>query len=372
MGSLIHHAFVRSAEPFVAFDDPPANDELSGVLAGLSRQMAGEGAILSAHAPHMPAPELFAACVPHELRDNVPALLGDPALSRFVREGAARPTWTRSRLGDDTLDVLMLPVAPVEGHSRLVVSVLMRSASGERRRAAEQLFASRRLLAMGYLRLWQAERVGARRLAALESACDNTDFGILLLTRDGDLTFANAPAGELLEIGDGLRRHRGSVQASDIADSVKLHVALNHAMAANDAVDGTKSARRRAPLVRLRRSNGEPLIAVVVAADQPAVEPGDVAVLVYLFDPTFDMDRVLKPVCSAFQLSPAESHLACHLAAGHSLADAAAALKIKVETARGYLKHIFVKTDTRRQTELVHLMLSNIFRVGRSILPEFL
>lgn len=366
---------LRPVEPDRQPDRCPsliADPELAQVLAEISRIMAADGAVLSLHGDHDAAPELLGACVAPELGDDLPSLLSHAGLAAFAHDGAGIPHWTNCRIGQQSFDVLMLPVSPIKGHNRLVLSVLFDRPSRDVRDFAEQLFQSRQPIAMGYFRLWQLERVRSRRVAALEAACDITDMGILLFTHAGDLDFVNAAANDLLAIGDGLRRHRGSVQASDISDSVKFQVAFNHAMAANDSVDGTKAARRHAPLVRLHRATGEPLIAVIVAAEQPAVEPSDVAVMVYLFDPAFEMDRALKPVCSAFRLSPVEANLACQLAAGRSIADAADALRIKVQTARGYLKHIFIKTDTRRQPELVHLMLSNIFRVGRTISPEVL
>lgn len=360
----LHRPEAQCARPIV-------DEELAEVLAEISRIMAGEGAVLSLHRDRGP-PQLLGACVTPEMENELSTLLASPSLAAFGESRSLEPDWSSAIVGGRSIELLALPVSPIEGHNRLIVSVLFRHPSLQTRAAAEGLFASRQPIAMGYFRLWQLERVRARRLAALEAACDAIDFGMLFFTHDGTLNFVNTTAAELLDVGDGLRRHRQSVQASDIADSVKLQVALNHAMAANEAVDGTKSARRHAPLIRLHRKSGEPLIAIVVAAEQRAEEPSDVAVMVYLFDPSFDMDRVLRPVCKAFNLSPVETQLACHLAAGRSIVDAAGEMRIKEQTARSYLKHIFVKTDTRRQGELVHLMLSNIFHVGRTIMPEIL
>ena len=369
MGSVTPFRAANSRKPPRQCLRPIADEELAEVLAEISRLMAGEGAILSLYSSRG-VPELLGACVTPEIENELEALLASPSLAAFVQGGALEPDWSSAIAGGRPVELLALPIAPIDGHNRLMICVVFRHPSLQTRAAAEQLFMSRQPIAMGYFRLWQLERVRARRLAALEAACDAIDFGMLFFRADGTLDFANAAASELLDVGDGLRRHRQSVQATDISDGVKFQVALNHATAANEAVDGTRSARRHAPLLRLHRKSGEPLIAIIVAAEQRAEEPSDVAVIVYLFDPSFDMDRLLRPVCKAFNLSPVETQLACHLAAGRSILDAATALRIKEQTARGYLKHIFIKTDTRRQVELVHLMLSNIFRVGRTILPE--
>jgi DNA-binding CsgD family transcriptional regulator len=54
-----------------------------------------------------------------------------------------------------------------------------------------------------------------------------------------------------------------------------------------------------------------------------------------------------------FDLTPAEARLVVRLIEGESLRPCAKALGIKYETVRTYLKSVFQKTKTRRQAELV-------------------
>jgi DNA-binding CsgD family transcriptional regulator len=54
-----------------------------------------------------------------------------------------------------------------------------------------------------------------------------------------------------------------------------------------------------------------------------------------------------------FDLTPAEARLVARLITGESLRPCAEALGIKYETVRSYLKSVFQKTKTRRQAELV-------------------
>ena len=58
-----------------------------------------------------------------------------------------------------------------------------------------------------------------------------------------------------------------------------------------------------------------------------------------------------------FRLTPTEAKFACVIARGASPEIAAGELKISRETARNQLKSVFAKTDTRRQSELVALLL---------------
>jgi DNA-binding CsgD family transcriptional regulator len=61
-----------------------------------------------------------------------------------------------------------------------------------------------------------------------------------------------------------------------------------------------------------------------------------------------------------FGLSKAEAQLAALLAAGEELRSAAGQLRITYGTARTRLAQIFQKTDTRRQVELVRLLLTTL------------
>jgi DNA-binding CsgD family transcriptional regulator len=61
-----------------------------------------------------------------------------------------------------------------------------------------------------------------------------------------------------------------------------------------------------------------------------------------------------------FGLTPAEARLVLRLVSGDSLRSAAKALGIKYETVRTHLKSIFQKTGTRRQAELVIVVIRSL------------
>ena len=345
------------------------DSELSGVLAEIAQMMGAIGATISLHGMEA-EPELLGGCVSDEVQVDCSAVVNGRAVKAFISNGATDPRWVRHEDDGPTVDVLLLPVSSIDGHNPMMVSVLFDNPAPEVCENAERLFARRRPMAIGYFRLWQANRIKERRIIALEAASDVTDFGILLFTSSGALAFANAAASALLDAGAGVRRQRGSIRAIDISDDIKFQVALNHSIAANDAAEFAPDGPRRSPLVRIRRNADRPIVAMVIPAAERAAEPSDIAAMVYLFDPVLDLDRVLKPVCEAFRLSPVEAQMACHLAAGRSIADSAKSLRIQVQTARGYLKSVFLKTDTRRQAELVHLLLTNVFRFRSTVSPH--
>lgn len=64
-----------------------------------------------------------------------------------------------------------------------------------------------------------------------------------------------------------------------------------------------------------------------------------------------------EPAPRALGFTPAEARVAALLAAGSSTDEICAQLGIQMSTARTHLRHLFEKTNTRRQTELVSRLL---------------
>jgi len=73
-----------------------------------------------------------------------------------------------------------------------------------------------------------------------------------------------------------------------------------------------------------------------------------------------------------FDLTPAEARLVVRLITGESLRPCAKALGIKYETVRTYLKSVFQKTKTRRQAELVLVVIRamNAANLGEVDAPQ--
>lgn len=69
--------------------------------------------------------------------------------------------------------------------------------------------------------------------------------------------------------------------------------------------------------------------------------------------------RVAAVLEQLFGLTPGEAKLAVLIAGGESLAEAAVALGLTLETARNYSKRLFAKTGTRGQADLVRLVLTS-------------
>jgi len=108
-----------------------------------------------------------------------------------------------------------------------------------------------------------------------------------------------------------------------------------------------------------RSEKQQPLILAATSIEWPSDSADDdgVAVAVIVCDPEFRWlipDSVLRPL---YGLTRAEAELASHLINGDSLSRIATKTGSSLNTIRSHLKKLFQKTGTRRQAELVRLLL---------------
>ena len=275
--------------------------------------------------------------------------------------------WERFAACGGHHDVLLMPVTRIPDHSQLMISAFFDGRADAHRHEAEAVYLRRAPFAVGYFRLWQVDRARRRRVTALEAALDLTEGGVRLMNRSGALVFANEAAKTILDSGDGLRRAGNSVVATRLRDRVHFRAALEHVTHASGKLDRSRETIRNAQIMKVERAAGDQLIISIVPSGERAVEPSDVAAIVYVLDPSLDAEQVLRPICKLYGLSPGEMRLTCALASGATLKEASETLRIKEMTARGTLKQVFTKTGVTRQSELVRLMLSSAVRTTRSI-----
>lgn len=247
-----------------------------------------------------------------------------------------------------------------DGATYLLLGAMFRRARAGGNRVVAEAEARFQPLFAGVARLWGRDRAARRRLTGYASALNHSDMGVVLLDREADILFANDVATALIDSGNGLRRRRQSIGAVDLSDAVKLQIAIDHVITAEP-----DRVLARTPVVPLKRGAGKrPLILSVLAPTTPPAGPRDVAAILYICDPEQDLMPLMHAACRFYRLSPVETRLASTLASGATLSEAAETLHIKEQTARSYLKQVFIKTGTRRQGELIRVMLTSISRAA--------
>jgi DNA-binding CsgD family transcriptional regulator len=97
-----------------------------------------------------------------------------------------------------------------------------------------------------------------------------------------------------------------------------------------------------------------------MSSKYPALTTLRPAVCVVITDPDAQIVLSAGRIQAAFAMTEAEARLAALLAAGEDLRGAATRLGITYGTARVRLAEIFQKTETRRQSELMKVLLTTL------------
>ena len=108
-----------------------------------------------------------------------------------------------------------------------------------------------------------------------------------------------------------------------------------------------------------RAAPSKPLHVIVFPFLPASLRNEPEAAALILFSDPFSKPKSRATILSAlYNLTPTESRLSDFLMQGLELREAASQLRITIGTARFHLKRVLAKTGTRRQTELMRLMLS--------------
>lgn len=288
----------------------------------------------------------------------------NPTMRGGFSEKAAETRWLRLASAGPRHALLVTSLRG-SGGEYFVVALLFNISTESGQRCAEQIVREATPVMLSVVELCLQVTQLQARVDGSNAALDRLDVGIIFLNSDCDILYENGIAGRLLDRGAGVRRRGQWLIATDLIDAVRLRVAIEH------VVGSPYDRKKQVPLLTLKRGNGQrPLLASVLPAGANHDSASDVSLVIFLVDPDREIGHLIRSACQLYALSPVETELSCRLACGESIAEAAATLKIKELTARGYLKQIFVKTGVNRQAALVQLLLSSIIHLGDS--PELL
>ena len=185
----------------------------------------------------------------------------------------------------------------------------------------------------------------------LRAALDVVGFGLLIADAAAKVLAANRAAHATLKSADGLRSYRGRLRCEVPCETRALHDAIRAA-----AEPGRLQGCSAIHVAVSRNRTDRPLTVHVVPLAPAAAgkHPPTAAAGVFLVDPTVEGGSA-ESFARAYRLTPSESRLVGHIIAGRGLVEAAERLSIAMPTARTHLQHIFSKTGTGNQTELVRL-----------------
>lgn len=172
---------------------------------------------------------------------------------------------------------------------------------------------------------------------------------VLLVGPDARVLFANQAADAMLAGRECLRIERAQLSTRRVADSCALH----------RLIAATVRGGSGGSLVISRQARPSLIVLVLPLRAQPDSVLRHVSPAAIVFIKNLNAPVKLDLACFAghFGLTPAQMTLANEIATGDGVAAAAKRLRISYATARTQLLQIFGKTETRRQGQLIRLMM---------------
>ena len=199
-----------------------------------------------------------------------------------------------------------------------------------------------------------------RRIAELESlerttadALDHWTTAVLVVDRNARILLVNQKAAALLREPDGLITSRNILQAAGSNESAKLYKMIR------DAIDVPYGRSTGGAMLIARPSGKSPLQILV----NPSVRE-DVffctrgTALVFVHDPENAERPQTDVLRHIYGLTQAEAVITSLLASGKNVKEIAEEVAVRENTVRIHMKKIFDKMGTRRQAEVVKLVLS--------------
>ncbi|MES2194011.1 MAG: helix-turn-helix transcriptional regulator [Pseudomonadota bacterium] len=192
-------------------------------------------------------------------------------------------------------------------------------------------------------------------LIGISDVLEQSLTGIVLLSANGSVIFANRTARSMMADSAGLRLRRDRLSALAPGDDDALARLI---AGATGRLKGLQHGRGGA--IQVAAGPAAQNYTVVAGPLPRRVTTGDKspAAFVLISHPESGSPRPAWMLRSLYGLSAVEVSMAERLIKGDTPEQAAVALNIKISTARWHLSSLFRKTDTKRQAQLVRLLLS--------------
>jgi DNA-binding CsgD family transcriptional regulator/PAS domain-containing protein len=204
-----------------------------------------------------------------------------------------------------------------------------------------------------------------RRLAFLEGRClasfevlDMVAAGVVLLDRAGRILAVNRAAQRVLDQNDGLSAARDGLIASTSDQNQRLRAEIGESV-----LTSRGSGLSAGGALAIARPSGKRPFSVVIMPASVIAFPSDVgrpSAVVFVNDPEIKADAAPAILRRLYDLTASEARLASLLLQDENLVDAAERLGISHNTARTHLQRIYDKTGTRRQAELVRVLMAGV------------
>jgi DNA-binding CsgD family transcriptional regulator len=197
---------------------------------------------------------------------------------------------------------------------------------------------------------------------ALREVMDRLPSGVILLDKDSRALLTNRSADQILALADGIALDRGRPRLADAQQDRAFQELLEEAVRTR-ALRG-KSYGKTMSVVRPSGRRSYASMVGPLLAPPPGTSLREAVAILFIADPDGSQISTTEVLEGLYDLTPAEAELLRLLAEGNSLEEVAERRGVTMNTARSQLKQVFAKTDTRRQGELVRLVLTGVASLG--------
>lgn len=184
----------------------------------------------------------------------------------------------------------------------------------------------------------------------ITAVIDAMRHGIVVVADGCEAVHLNAAARRFLTDGDGLTLRAGRLESTRVSHNEQLQAGLARACGVGHDVPGGDS------LAVSRPSGKRPYVLHILPLDTIDGLRGARA-LVLILDPEESPEPPKALVRRLFGLTNAEAEVALRMLRGDGIKPISEDLELSVATVKTHLHHIFEKTDTHRQAELMRLLL---------------
>jgi DNA-binding CsgD family transcriptional regulator len=193
------------------------------------------------------------------------------------------------------------------------------------------------------------DMLGYHRVQAgtLRAALNALTAAAIIVEADGCIRFANSTAQAELERGSLVRESRGRL-VGQTPEALKLLGEIS--------VPGSPRHQRGCDAL-LKEVGGRTLHATWASLEQAEEELGSPTLLL-LREPEAELKTPLAAAHSLYHLTTGETQVLAQVLNGHSLGEAAEILGVGRSTVKSHLDAIYRKTNTHRQADLVHAVMS--------------
>ncbi len=206
------------------------------------------------------------------------------------------------------------------------------------------------------MKVFHRIRQAESRTEMAEGAFDRLAVGVVLLDVRGAPVMVNREAEKIAAMKDGFLVLGNRLAADRMKDTIKLRDLIRRV-----GCNGPERTRVAAGTVRLVRPSGMPDFHVVALPLPKRCQPVDgsgAVTMLCITDPEKPQNLVDCLFGSFYGLTDAEVRLVTKLLEGGGLTAAAEKLRLSRNTVHSQLASVFLKTDTRSQSELLTLLLT--------------